>query len=112
METSKEFIDKAFEVIEIAKNSGKIKKGVNEVTKVMEKGLAKLVVIAKDVNPPEVTMHIDPLGKEKGIPVVTVPSKEELGNTAGLQRPTAAVAVIQESTAKDLIKEIIKGLNK
>ena len=106
MEAPKEIVDKAFEAIEMAKNSGKLKKGINEVTKVMEKGIAKLVLVAKDVNPPEVIMHIDPLGKEKNVPVVTVPSKEELGNAAGLQRPTTAVAIVQEGSAKGLIKEI------
>ena len=51
MEISKEVIEKVFEAIEIAKTSGKIKKGANEVTKAVEKATAKLAVVAKDVNP-------------------------------------------------------------
>jgi len=76
--------DKLFEVIEIAKSTGKIKKGANEVTKVVERGVAKLVVIAKDVNPPEITMHLKPLCKEKGIKLFEVNSKNDLGGAAGL----------------------------
>lgn len=98
--------DKVYEALEIAKNTGKVKKGTNEVTKAVEKGMAKLVVIAKDVNPAEITMHLPPLCKEKGITCVEVPSKEELGASIGLRRPTSAVAIIQEGEAKSIIKEL------
>lgn len=63
--SEKELSEKAFEAIEVAKATGKIKKGTNEVTKALEKGIAKLVVIAKDVNPKEITMHIPVLAKKK-----------------------------------------------
>ena len=77
--------EKAYEAIEVARTTGKIKKGTNEVTKQIERGNAKLVVYAKDVNPPEVVMHLPLLCKEKGIPCAEVPSKEELGAAAGIQ---------------------------
>ena len=64
------------------------------------------MVIAKDVNPIEVIMHLPPLCKEKGIPLIVVPSKEELGAAAGLQVSTAAITVIKEGEARDLIKEL------
>jgi len=105
-EISKEVIDKAYEAVETAKATGKIKKGTNEATKAVERGIAKLVVVAKDVNPPEIIMHFQPLCKEKNAPFVLVPSKEELGAAAGLNVPTSAVAIIQEGEAKNLIKEI------
>lgn len=88
--------DKAYESIELAKKTGKIKKGTNEVTKAAERGVAKLVVVAKDISPQEIIMHIKPLCEEKKIPFVEVDSKEELGAAAGLQVSTSAVAVIQE----------------
>ena len=88
--------EKAYETIELAKKSGKIKKGTNEVTKAIENGSAKLVIVAKDVSPAEVIMHIKPLCEEKNIPYVEVDSREELGAAAGLQVSTSAVAVIQE----------------
>ena len=101
-----ENIEKALEAIEDARTSGKIKKGTNEVTKVIERGTAKLVVIAKDVNPPEITMHIPLLGKEKGIPVVEGAAKEDLGAAAGLEVGTSAVAITEEGDAKAIIKEL------
>jgi large subunit ribosomal protein L7Ae len=88
--------DQAYESVELAKKTGKIKKGTNEVTKAIERGVAKLVVYAKDVSPPEVVMHLKPLCEEKEIPCVEVDSKEELGAAAGLQVSTSAVAVMQE----------------
>ena len=112
MNVSKELQDKIFEVIEIAKTTGKVKKGTNEATKVIERGIAKLVVVASDVNPPEVTMHIEPLCREKGIPCVHVDKKEELGSAAGLQRPTSSVAVVSEGEAKDQLKEVLEKLKK
>ena len=98
--------NRALEAVELARTTGKIKKGTNEVTKAIERGTAKLVLVAKDVSPPEVVMHLPLLGKEKGVPVVEVPSKEELGAAAGLSVPAVSVAVVQEGEAKAIIKEI------
>lgn len=107
-EVPKEKANKAYEAIEIAKNTGKIKKGANEVTKSVERGTAKLVVIAKDTNPQEIVMHLPILCEEKKIPCVVVPSKDELGAAAGLQVSTTSVAVIKEGDSKDLIRELAK----
>ena len=102
---SKEQIENAYEAIALAKKTGKIKKGINEVTKILERGQAKFVAIAKDVNPPEIIMHIPPLCEEKNAPLVIVTSKEELGASAGLQVGTTAVAIVQEGDAKDIIQK-------
>ena len=108
-EVSKEKISKAYEAIELAKKTGKIKKGANEVTKVVEKGTAKSVVVAQDVSPNEVILHLQPLCKEKGIPYVNVPSKDDLGSAAGLMVGTSAVAIVVEGDAKNLIKSLSNG---
>ena len=102
----------AYEAIELARKSGKIKKGVNEVTKVVERGIAKLVVVSEDASPKEILMHLGPLCKEKNIPYVEVPSKEDLGTAAGLMVSTSAVAIVSEGEAKDMIKELTKWKKK
>ncbi|MFP4424534.1 MAG: L7Ae/L30e/S12e/Gadd45 family ribosomal protein [Candidatus Woesearchaeota archaeon] len=99
-------VNAAYEAVEVAKATGTIKKGVNEVTKTVEKGTAKLVLYANDVNPKEIVMHLAPLCKEKGVPCVEVGTKEELGAAAGLPLGTAAVSIIKEGEAKNLIKNI------
>ena len=105
-EVSKERQERAYEAIEIAKKTGKLKKGVNEVTKCVEKGQAKLVVIADDVSPKEILMHLPLLCEEKKIPCISVGSKEELGVAAGLGLATSAVAITQEGESKHIIKEL------
>lgn len=112
MEVSKEVLDKAYEVIELSKSTGKIKKGINEVTKAIERGVAKLVLVAADVNPHEIIMHIEPLCKEKSVPIIQVKSKEELGTLSGLQRPTTAIAVLSEGEAKNQFKDLLSKLVK
>lgn len=101
--------EKAYEIIELAKRSGKIKKGTNEVTKALERGKAKLVVVAEDVSPKEITMHLPLLAKEKGVPCITVPSKVELGVAAGMPIAAVAVAVTEEGEAKAQLKALSKG---
>jgi large subunit ribosomal protein L7Ae len=108
-EFPKEIVNKAYEAIELAKKTGKIKKGTNEATKAAERGVAKLVVIARDVNPQEIIMHIPVLCEEKEIPVVIVPSKQDLGAAAGISVSTSAVAVLDAGEAKELINQIAKS---
>jgi len=106
----KDIVEKAYEAVEIARKTGKLKKGTNEVTKAVERSTAKLVLVAQDTNPKEIVMHLPMLCEEKGIPIVAVPKREELGEAAGLGIPTAAIAITQEGDAKQLIKEITSKL--
>ncbi|MFH1590035.1 MAG: ribosomal L7Ae/L30e/S12e/Gadd45 family protein [archaeon] len=98
--------EKIFEAVELARKTGKIKKGCNEVTKQIERGTPKLVVAAKDIQPPEIIMHLPLLCKEKGIKYAEVDSKEQLGAAAGLPVGTAAVAIIEAGEAKDILKSL------
>src|SRR3989344_5056301 len=105
-EIPKDVVDKVYEAVEAARKTGKIKKGTNETTKAVERGIAKLVIVAKDTSPQEIIMHRAPLCKEKSIPLIEVPSKEELGTAAGLRVGTSSVAIIKEGDSKDLIDNI------
>ncbi|UCF12254.1 MAG: 50S ribosomal protein L7ae [Thermoplasmatales archaeon] len=109
-QVSKEMQDLAYELIEKARDSGKIGKGANEATKHVERGQAKLVVMAEDVSPEEILAHMPILCEEKNIPYTYVPSKEELGNAAGLGTSTSAVAVINPGKEKDMIENIVKKI--
>jgi len=107
-EIPKDLVDKVLQAMEIAKNTGKVKKGTNETTKAIERGSAKLVVIAKDVEPKEIVMHLPVLCDEKKCDYVYVPSKEELGRSVGINVSTASACIVEPGEAKDLIGEIIK----
>ena len=107
-----EYINKVYELVEVARSTGKIKKGTNETTKAVERGLAKLVVIAEDVDPKEIVMHLPILAKEKNIPYVYVPSKKDLGAAAGLRVQAASVAIVDAGEGKQLLQEIVEALEK
>lgn len=95
------------EIIETARETGKIRRGINEVTKSIERGEAKLVAYAEDVDPPEIVMHLPALCDEKKIPVVKVPTKVELGRAAGIDVGTSAIAVVDAGEAKKELASLI-----
>ncbi len=97
-------------LVEKVKKSGKVKVGVNEVTKAIERGVAKLVLVAQDTTPQEIVMHLPLLCKEKNIPCSVVKTKKELGNKAGIAVSTAALAIVDEGEAKKELQEIAKKL--
>lgn len=105
---SKELIEETFKAIETARATGKLRKGCNEATKSLERGIAKLVAIAKDVEPKEVVLHLPVLAQEKGVVCVEVGSKEELGAAAGIQVGTTCVAIEKEGEAKKIIGRIVE----
>lgn len=110
-EVPKDLSDRILQTLEIVKNSGKIRKGTNETTKSIERGKAQLVVIAEDVEPEEIVMHIPPLCEEKKIPYVYVPSKQELGRAVGIDVACAAVSVIEPGEASESIDNIINKVS-
>lgn len=110
-EVSKDIAEKVYESLEAVKGSGSIRKGTNEATKAIERGLAKLVVVADDTEPIEVVMHIPMICKEKNVPMITVPSKQELGAACGIEVSTSAVAVVDEGKGKKQIEELIKKIS-
>jgi large subunit ribosomal protein L7Ae len=109
-EVPKEIADAAYEALQIAAKTGSVKKGTNETTKAIERTQAKLVVIAEDVDPPEVVAHLPLLCEERKIPYVFVPSKEKIGSSVGIEVPAASAAIIMEGEAAGLVKEIISRI--
>ena len=89
-----------YSIIEKARKSGKVEKGTNEVTKAIERGVAKLVVYASDVEPKEIVAHLPVLCKEKGIKCVEADSKQKLGISVGIKVSTSSVAVIEAGDAE------------
>ncbi len=106
----KELSDKVLQTVEVARNTGKVKKGTNETTKAVERGIAKLVIIAEDVEPEEIVMHLPPLCEEKGVPYIYVPSKQELGRAAGIDVAAASVCIVEPGEAKESLEEIISKI--
>ncbi len=110
IEVPNEVADAAYEALQIANRSGSVRIGTNETTKAVERGQAKLVVIAEDVDPPEVVAHLPLLCEERKITYVFVPSKEKLGVSAGIDVSSAAAAISNVGEAVSLVKEISKRI--
>jgi large subunit ribosomal protein L7Ae len=87
-----------------------LRKGTNEATKAIERKHAVLVVIAEDVEPAEIVAHLPALCDEKGVPYIYVPSKRELGAAAGIDVPSAAIAIAEPGEASSTVKDIIERI--
>ncbi len=97
-----------YEIVEKARKTGKVDKGANETTKAIERGVAKFVVYAADVDPKEIVQHIPVLCKEKGIPCVEVDSKQKLGVAAGIAVACSSVAIVEPGEAQADIEAFMK----
>jgi ribosomal protein eL8 len=107
-ETPGDVQQKALQVVEAGLASGGLRKGTNETTKAIERGNAKLVLIAADVDPEEIVMHLPLLCGEKKVPYVFVSEKLALGKAAGLGVGTSAIAVTKADKAEALLKEVVE----
>jgi len=105
-EVPKDLVDKAYQVVQVARDSGKVRKGTNESTKAVERAVARLVIIAEDVDPPQVVAHLPILCDERKIPYLFVPSKLELGRAAGIDVGCAAVSVLEGGEGAKTLKEL------
>ncbi|MDI9646439.1 MAG: 50S ribosomal protein L7Ae [Archaeoglobales archaeon] len=114
-EVPQELQVEALALLEKARESGKVRKGTNETTKAVERGIAKLVYIATDVDPPEIVAHLPLICEEKNIPYVYVKSKADLGKAVGIDVSCASAAIIDEGEAKKELSSLVaklKGLKK
>eukprot|EP00727_Mastigamoeba_balamuthi_P008866 m51a1_g4601 putative 60S ribosomal protein L8e (374) ;mRNA; r:230256-231725 len=76
-----------------------IKKGLNHVTSLVEKGKAQLVVIAHDVDPVELVVWLPALCRKKHIPYCVVKGKARLG--ALVHKKTASVVALTNVRKED-----------
>lgn len=97
-----------YELIEKAKKTGKVEKGTNEVTKAVERGTAKLVVYATDVEPKEIVQHLPILCKEKNILCFEADKKEKLGISVGLGVACSSIVVIDAGDAEKDLEGFLK----
>lgn len=103
----KEIEEAVLSLLQRARENGKIKKGVNETTKSVERGMAKLVIIGEDVDPPEIVMHLPPLCEQKNIPYVYVKKQEDLGSACGINVSCSSAAILDAGDANEELGEII-----
>ena len=106
-----DLVSPIYEALRVSQQSGKVKKGTNEVTKAIERGISKLVIIAEDVEPPEVVAHLPIICEEHGAAYAFVPSKQELGKALGIDVTSAAAAILDAGDAQHIVDQIIASLS-
>ncbi len=111
-ETPQDLINPIYEALRVATESGKVRKGTNEATKAIERGTSKLIIIAEDVEPPEVVAHLPILCEEQGVAYAFVPSKQELGKALGIEITSAAAAIIDSGDAQHIVDQVISTISK
>jgi len=98
--------DRALDALEVARDTGSVKKGTNETTKAVERGNADLIYVAEDVTPEEIVMHLPELADEKGISLIFVETQDDVGHAAGLEVGSAAAAIVDAGEASDDVDDI------
>jgi large subunit ribosomal protein L7Ae len=98
-------------VKKVTDKGGKVKKGMNECTKTVERGAAKFLVLAGDITPPEVVMHIPKIAQEKKVPYGFVDTKLDLGKAVGIKVGCSALAVTEIPKDADAdLKDIVNAI--
>ena len=111
-ETPQDLVSPILEAVRVASQSGKVRKGTNEATKEIERGISKLIVIAEDVEPPEVVAHLPIICDEQGAAYAFVPSKQELGKALGIDVTSAAAAILDSGDAQHIVDQVIESISK
>jgi|TARA_B100001750_G_scaffold131632_1_gene104666 large subunit ribosomal protein L7Ae len=111
-DTPEDLVSPILEALRVAAQTGKVRKGTNEATKAIERGISKLIVIAEDVEPPEVVAHLPLICEEQKAAYAFVPSKQELGKALGIEVTSAAAAILDAGDAQHIIDEVVASMAK
>jgi len=96
----------ALSALEVARDTGRVKKGTNETTKAVERGNAELALIAEDVQPEEIVMHLPELADEKDVSFVFVAAQDDIGQAIGLDVGCAAAAITDSGDAESDVEDV------
>lgn len=87
------------DIVQQAANYKQLKKGANEATKTLNRGISEFVVMAADTEPIEILLHLPLLAEDKNVPYVFVPSKAALGRACGVSRPVSRCCAAVPATS-------------
>jgi len=101
-----ELNDQILDLVERASQFKQLKKGANEATKTLNRGIAEVIILTADTEPLEILLHLPLLCEEKNVPYVFVASKAALGRACGVSRPVIAASVTTNEN-KELSSQIL-----
>ncbi|GMF15733.1 unnamed protein product [Phytophthora fragariaefolia] len=88
------------DLVQQATNYKQIKKGANEATKTLNRGISEFIVMAADTEPLEILLHLPLLCEDKNVPYVFVPSKVALGRACGVSRPVISASITSNDASQ------------
>ncbi|XVF24299.1 hypothetical protein REPUB_Repub13aG0115700 [Reevesia pubescens] len=102
------------DLVQQAANYKQLKKGANEATKTLNRGISEFIVMAADAEPLEILLHLPLLAEDKNVPYVFVPSKQALGRACGVTRPVISCSVTtnEGSQLKSQIQQLKDAIEK
>jgi len=105
---------KILELVQQAANYKQLRKGANEATKTLNRGISEFIVMSADAEPLEILLHLPLLCEDKNVPYVFVRSKQALGRACGVSRAVIAcsVTVNEGSQLKPQITAIQQSIEK
>ena len=98
--------NKIQDIIRDSAKKGFLKKGANEATKALNRGMAQIIVLAADTEPLEIVLHLPLLWEDKNVPYIFLPSQHSLGAACGVSRNIIAWAVISDGEESELQNRI------
>ncbi|KAJ1680146.1 RNA binding protein snu13 [Spiromyces aspiralis] len=91
--------NKILDIVKQASHYKQLKKGANEATKTLNRGISEFIIMAADCAPLEIVLHLPLLSEDKNVPYVFVPSKAALGRACGVTRPVIATSVTSNESS-------------
>lgn len=88
------------DLVQQATNYKQLKKGANEATKTLNRGISELIVMAADTEPLEILLHLPLLCEDKNVGYVFVSSKIALGRACGVSRPVVACSILTNEASQ------------
>jgi len=112
--TAPQLTNTLMDLVQQATNYKQIKKGANEATKTLNRGISEVVIMAADTEPIEILLHLPLLAEDKNVPYVFVPSKAALGRACGVTRPVIACSITtnEGSQMKNQIQKLKLDIEK
>ncbi|XP_035480479.1 H/ACA ribonucleoprotein complex subunit 2-like protein isoform X1 [Scophthalmus maximus] len=88
-----------------------IRRGVKEVQKFINKGEKGIVVMAGDTLPIDVYCHLPVMCEDRSLPYAYIPSKVDLGSSAGSKRPTCVILIKPHQDYQDAYDECVEEVS-
>ncbi|KAM6986658.1 H/ACA ribonucleoprotein complex subunit 2-like protein [Aplochiton taeniatus] len=107
---SRKLSKKLYKCVKKASKLKQIRRGVKEVQKFINKGEKGIVVLAGDTLPIDVYCHLPIMCEDRSMPYAYIPSKVDLGSSAGSKRPTCVIMIKPHEDYKEAYDECLEEM--